>query len=194
MKKLLSLGGTLVKGGIFFLLPLVLLVVILEKAIKIIRPLSDFIRKSLGLADSQIFTPFLFSLLIVLLCCLIAGIIAKRGLGKKMMSWIENNVLVLFPGYKLIKTTFEQRVGIQENHDFPVVLVPIDGWMLAYLVDELEKNQVVVFVPSAPDPWSGNLVIFDRDKIKDTKLDKADVTRISRTLGVGSKEILKEKF
>jgi uncharacterized membrane protein len=194
MKKLLSLGGTLVKGGIFFLLPLVLFVVILEKAVQIIRPLSDTIRKGLGLADNQIFTPFIFSFLVVLLCCLIAGIIAKRGLGKKMMSWIENNVLVLFPGYKLIKTTFEQRAGIQENHDFPVVLVPIDGWMLAYLVDELEKNQVVVFVPSAPDSWSGNLVIFDRDKIKDTKLDKADVTRISRTLGVGSKEILKEKF
>jgi uncharacterized membrane protein len=194
MKNLTSLIGTLIKGGIFFLLPLVLLVVILEKAIQIIRPLSDFIRKSLGLADNQIFTPFIFSIILILLCCLLAGITAKRGLGKKMMLWIENNVLVLFPGYKLIKTTLEQRAGIQKNHDFPVVLVPIDGWMLAYLVEELEENQVVVFVPSAPDPWSGNLVIFDRDKIKDTKLNKADVTKMSRTLGVGSKQILKEKF
>lgn len=110
------------------------------------------------------------------------------------MSWIENNVLVLFPGYKLIKTTFEPRAGIQENHDFPVVLVPIDGWMLAYIVEELEDNQVVVFVPSAPDSWSGNLVIFDREKVKHTKLTKANVSKMSRTLGVGSREILKEKF
>ncbi|MBY5950088.1 DUF502 domain-containing protein [Algoriphagus marincola] len=194
MKKLLSLGGTLVKGGIFFLLPLVLFVVILEKAVQIIRPLSDLMRKSLGLANNQVITPFIFSVLVVLFCCLIAGIIAKRGLGKKMMSWIENNVLVLFPGYKLIKTTFEQRAGIRENHDFPVVLVPIDGWMLAYIVEELEDNQVVVFVPSAPDPWSGNLVIFDREKVKHTKLTKADVSKMSRTLGVGSREILKKKF
>lgn len=194
MKHFVSLISALIKGGIFFLLPIILLIVLMERAIKMIQPLSHFVQKSLGLEDNSIFTPFLISLILVLFLCLVAGFIAQRGMGKRMVEWIEDHLLVLFPGYKLMKTTFEQRAGIEQNHNFPVVLVPIDGWMMAFLVEELENDQVMVFVPGSPETWSGSLIIFDKAKIKKTDLSQHEVHKIGRSLGISSFETLKGKI
>jgi len=194
MKHFLNIISALIKGGIFFLLPIILLIVLLERAIHLIQPLSHQIQSFLGIENNRFFTPFLVSLLLVLFICLIAGYIAQRGLGKRMIEWIEDHILVLFPGYKLMKTTFEQRAGIAQNHNFPVVLVPIDGWMMAFLVEELEDEKVLVFVPGSPETWSGNLIIFDKTKIKKTDLTQHEVHKIGRSLGISSFETLKGKI
>lgn len=194
MKHFLNIISALIKGGIFFLLPIILLIVLLERAIKMIQPLSHFVQTSLGIEDNRIFTPFIISLLMVLLLCLIAGFIAQRGMGKRMVEWIEDHILVLFPGYKLMKTTFEQRAGIAQDHNFPVVLVPIDGWMMAFLVEKLEEEKVLVFVPGSPETWSGNLIIFDKSKIKKTDLTQHEVHKIGRSLGISSFETMKGKI
>lgn len=194
MKHFINVISTLIKGGLFFLLPIILLIILLERAIKLIQPLSYYVETTLGIEENRILTPFVVSLFLVLLLCLIAGYIAQKGLGKKMVEWIEDHILVLFPGYKLMKTTFEQRAGIAQNHNFPVVLVPIDGWMMAFLVEELENEKVLVFVPGSPETWSGSLIIFDKSKIKKTDLTQHEVHKIGRSLGISSFETLKGKI
>lgn len=194
MKQFLKLITALIKGGIFFLIPIILALVLIEKAIHLIQPLSLLLQKMLGLEASVLFTPYLLSLLLVITLCLAAGVLAQRGMGKKMLEWIEEHVLILFPGYKLMKTTFEEKAGLISDKNFPVVLVPIDGWMLAYLVEELENNQVLIFVPSAPETWNGSLVIFDQSKIKKTDLTQSEVNKIGRSLGIGSLASLKGKL
>lgn len=194
MKHFLNIISALIKGGIFFLIPIILLIVLFERAIELIQPLSSHVESIFGLEENRIITPFIISVTLVLLICLIAGYIAQRGMGKRMIEWIEDHILVLFPGYKLMKTTFEQRAGIAQNHNFPVVLVPIDGWMMAFLVEELEDEKVMVFVPGSPETWSGNLIIFDKSKIKKTDLTQHEVHKIGRSLGISSFETLKGKI
>lgn len=194
MKHFLNIISALIKGGIFFLIPIILLIVLFERAIELIQPLSSHVESIFGLEENRIITPFIISVTLVLLICLIAGYIAQRGMGKRMIEWIEDHILVLFPGYKLMKTTFEQRAGIVQNHNFPVVLVPIDGWMMAFLVEELEDEKVMVFVPGSPETWSGNLIIFDKSKIKKTDLTQHEVHKIGRSLGISSFETLKGKI
>ncbi len=63
-------------------------------------------------------------------------------------------------------------------------MIPIDGWMIAFLVEELNETEVMVFVPSAPSPWEGSLVIFERSQIRESTLKPGDIMAIMKKLGV----------
>lgn len=186
MKPILSIISNTIKGGIFLLFPIVLIIIFLEKIINILKPFATKISSSLGLESSLFDVPYLIAISIILLFCFGAGTIAKLGAGKWMILWIEDNILTLFPGYQLMKNTLQSNVGLQSEKEFPVVLVPIDGWMIAFQVDILPNGDIVAFVPSAPNTWEGSVVIFEKDKVKTSNLTQKDATQIIRRLGVGS--------
>ena len=191
MKNFLRHFSNTVKGGLFFLFPLVLTLLFLEKGIKIFTPIANAIGEKLGIESMLFNVPYMISFSLLLLLCFGAGFLASFGLGKWLVNWIENNILVLFPGYQLLKNTMQESAGLDSEIVFPVVLVPIDGWMLAYVVDELETGEIVTFIPSAPSSMQGNVVIFDKEKVKETTLQPADVKKIMRALGVNSASYFK---
>ncbi|MBN3582178.1 DUF502 domain-containing protein [Algoriphagus aestuarii] len=191
MKNSINILNQLLKGGIFFLFPLVLLILFFEKAIHLIRPIATVIGEKLSLDNTFFYTPYIFTIIILLLFCLLAGFIASKGLGSKMILWIEDHLLSLFPGYKLMKNTLQNTAGLNTEFNYPVVLAPIDGWVLGFQVDELESGEVVIFIPSAPNTWEGNVIIFQKDEIRETNIQQKDVNKLLRQLGVNSKDILK---
>jgi uncharacterized membrane protein len=191
MKNSFNILNQLIKGGIFFLFPLVLLILFFEKAILLIKPIATLIGEKLSLENTFFYTPYLFTIFILLLICILAGFIASKGLGSKMILWIEEHLLSLFPGYKLMKNTLENTAGLNSENNYPVVLAPIDGWVLGFQVDELESGEVVIFIPSAPNTWEGNVIIFKKEEIRQTSIEQKDVNKLLRQLGVNSKEILK---
>lgn len=183
MKKVFQLFSTTIKGGVFFLLPLVLIIVLLEKVINLLDPLSLGVQKFLDPGERYDNFPYLFSILTLILVCFIAGWVARFGIGKRMVGLIENNVLSLFPGYQLMKSTFETKVGVEEGKSFPVVLVPIDGQMFGFHVDTMDNGDFVVFIPGAPSAWEGNVVIFPESKVTLTDYKQDVVIKIMRQLG-----------
>ncbi|NVJ86146.1 MAG: hypothetical protein HWE15_07555 [Algoriphagus sp.] len=183
-----------IKGGLFFLLPLALVIILFEKLVSIIKPISIQIGDFLNINFHILKAPYLLTIILILFLFFLAGVIAKIGLGRRTISWIENNILTLFPGYQLIKTTYETKLGLENSDNFPVVLAPIDGWMFGLLVEHLDEKNVLVFVPSSPESWSGNLVIFKKNQLKSTTLQKSDLVKINRTLGIDSLKILKGKI
>ncbi|MHA7128759.1 DUF502 domain-containing protein [Algoriphagus namhaensis] len=191
MKKLLEIGMATLKGGLFFLVPIVLLIVLFEKALKLLAPLVNALQNTLGL-DAWLFaSPYAMSIVVLVLICFIAGWIAKMGPGQRLVNWIETHILTLFPGYRLMKTTFESKVGIASEQDFPVVLVPIDGLMFGFHVDTLDSGDFVVFVPGAPTTWEGNVIIFPPDKVTKTNYKKDAIIKIMRQLGHNTSGIIK---
>lgn len=186
---MLSIISNTIKGGIFFLFPIVLILVFFEKIIHLLKPIATKISVGLGLENSTLDYPYIIAIIIILLFCFLAGTVAKLGAGKWMVTWIEDHLLTLFPGYQLMKNTMQSNVGLESDKDFPVVFVPIDGWMIAFQVDTLPDGDLVVFVPSAPNTWEGNVVIFEKDKVKPSNLTQKDATQIMRRLGVGSADL-----
>lgn len=192
MKKIIGLFNELLKGGIFFLFPIILVILFFEKALSILEPLATSISETYG--DSFYITsrPYLLSILILVTICLLAGYISSKGVGLTMVHWIENNILTLFPGYHLMKNTLQDTAGMVAETNFPVVLAPIDGWMLGFEVDKLDNGDLVIFVPGAPNTWEGNVIIFEEKRIKRTNLHQKDVQKIMRQLGVNSQSILNQ--
>lgn len=190
MKKIFGLIGTMIKGGIFFLLPLALIFVLLGKVLEILAPLSASVQEVLDPGEHFENFPFLFSILTLLLVCFTAGWIANLGVGQKMIRLIEDNVLSIFPGYRLMKSTLEAKAGLSGESNFPVVLVPIDGLMFGFHVDTLDNGDFVVFIPGAPSAWEGNVVIFTEDQVTKTNYKQDVIIDIMRQLGTNTNTTL----
>lgn len=190
MKAILSFASKTIKGGIFFLLPILLVLFFVKKGIEVIRPIAEVISTDLGIHSSILNVPYLLTIFLIILICFGAGWIASFGLGKVMIHWIEENILSLFPGYLLIKSSLESKAGVKPEKEFPVVLVPIDGLMFGFLMDEFENGDCVVFVPSAPNAWEGNVIIFKKEQVTQTNYKQGDISSIMRKLGVGTVGLL----
>ena len=185
-----------IKGGIFFLIPLLITVIIIEKAFSFLTPISSFLVKTFALESSYFSVPFFLTVSLILFISFLAGLLSSSKIGKNVVGWIENNILVLFPGYQLMKSSIEAKVGMENSlgKNYPVVLVPIDGWMFAFHVDTLESGEYVVFVPGAPSSWEGNVIIFEPEKVKSTNYSEGAVLDIMRQLGVNTSKTLKKNL
>lgn len=166
-----------------------IIVLLFGKALSTVKPVAEALREKVALEFP--FLALIISILILLLICFLAGWVAGKGIDKAMVNWLENNLLDLFPGYQLMKSTMETKVGNVTEKEFPVVLIPGDGWQIGFLVEALQNDEVVVFIPSAPNVWEGSLAIFEKSQLRETKLKQADVLALMKKLGVGTADLLK---
>jgi len=179
-----------VKAGVFFVIPIIIVLIIVLKIIGIITPVSNIIETIIDPQNKIPFLSTLISVLLILFIFFIGGILENQFSGsKKIISWIENNVLSLLPAYQLIKGTTQQNAGLEAAISLKVVLVPTDGWVLAFQVEELANNEVLVFIPASPNPYEGNLTIFQKSEIRNTNLSTKDAYTILKKTGIGTRRI-----
>jgi uncharacterized membrane protein len=196
MKSILQIIKATFLGGIFFLAPLILLLVLLEKGLAIVQKITHPIvsilpRVSiLGLAFQDI-----IGILIIIILCLTAGILARTARAQKLVQKLEDGVLSFVPGYSFMKKTNENIMGFESNEDLKVVLVPTDaGLQFAFLIEQINENNFSVFIPDAPNPWSGSVVFVEKKDIKEVGMTQKQALACIRKLGFGAKELLKNKL
>src|SRR4029453_12687760 len=94
-------GKATIAGGLLFLLPLVLVVLLLSHALrfaaKAVRPISEF------LTLDKVFGPAaegILAVLMLVLTSVAAGLIARTRFGRNVMRWTENSFLGGLPQYR----------------------------------------------------------------------------------------------
>ncbi|MEZ0130540.1 DUF502 domain-containing protein [Flavobacterium sp. LBUM151] len=196
MKSILKIIKATFLGGILFLAPLILLLVLLEKGFGIIQKITNPIVnhfpkvKVLGLAIEEI-----AAILIIVIICFAAGLIAKTTYAQRLIHRLEDGILSFVPGYSFMKNMNENIMGFESNQDLKVIMVPTDaGWQFAFLIEQIDENNFVVFIPDAPNPWSGSVVFVEKKDIKDVEISQKQALACIRKLGYGSKELLKNKL
>lgn len=196
MKSIIKVIKATFLGGILFLVPLVVLLIILEKGYGILKkitlPLVSNLPRVhfLGLAIQEF-----VGIAIILIICLIAGIIAKTRGAKKLIQKIEDRILSFIPGYSFMKNMNESMIGIESNENLKVILVPTDaGLQFAFLIEEINENNFAVFIPDAPNPRSGSVVFVEKKDITEIGISQKQAMSCIRKLGYGSKELLKNKL
>lgn len=94
-----------------------------------------------------------------------------------------------------MKNMNENIMGLESKEDLKVILVPTDaGWQFAFLIEQIDDNNFTVFVPDAPNPWSGSVVFVEKKDIKEIEITQKQALACIRKLGFGSKELLKNKL
>jgi len=161
---------TTVIGGIVFLVPVIIVVAILGKAFELVllvaKPLDQLL-----LVDSigGVAVAILVALLMILIFCFIAGIIAQSGLAKKVYHALDNALLAI-PGYAIIKAyTDSMKTSEEEVRSFQPVLVHfVDNSQLGFEVERLENSRVVAYLPGAPNSWSGTVAYLARSALRNS--------------------------
>jgi uncharacterized membrane protein len=188
MKTLTQFVRTTIVGGLFFLAPIVVLIVILAKAF-------DFAKKSLNAvlvhipAASELSggAATVLSVTIVALVCLLAGLVAHTVIAQRLVNLLESSLLSKIPGYDYLKQESASALGVAEIAELPVVFVPMEGgWQLGVQTGALSNGLVSIFVPGAPNPHSGSVFFFSRDNVRPAAIKLAVALNCLRRCGAGA--------
>ena len=179
---------TTIIGGLVFLVPVVIVVAVVGKAFKIMllvaKPVGTLIPTEYigGITVAN-----LLAVLAIALLCFIAGLLAKSGLAKKAYRSL-NSVLLAIPGYAFIKGFTDSMDSSEEAAKslLPVIVRFDDNAQIGFEVERTGEGHVVVCLPGAPNPWSGSVVYFSKDRVKRLDITVAQAIRHIRGLGHGS--------
>ena len=191
----ISLTGFLkatLAGGLFFLLPVVLIVIVLSHAMQLAAKVAKPISSLLPEAAIGVWGETCLAVLLLILLSLGAGLVARTKAGKRIMSWFENSFLGGLPQYQVMKSMAEGLVHVESAESVHPALVSIeDGWQMGYLLEPLEKGWVTVFLPQAPTPMSGNVMYLPADRVRPLDITMVQAMAIVKHIGVGSAEALR---
>lgn len=192
MKNITSFIKTTFIGGLFFVIPVVLVIVLIGKALEILRKLVAPIAANIPLeAIGGIAMARIIALFLLLLICFVAGLFAKTKKANAIKNWIENNILSHIPGYSLLKGMTESAIGLDSEDLKDVVLVDIEEvWQIGFLMDEIDDDLSAVYIPGAPNPMSGDVFFVKKERLKKLDLPELSAMKIYKKLGLDAKKIL----
>jgi uncharacterized membrane protein len=131
------------------------------------------------------------AVLILVFISLAAGLIARTRFGRDIMRWTENSFLGGLPQYRLVKSVAEGFAQIENAENLKPVLVNIEeGWQIGYLLESLQTGWVVVFVPQAPTPMSGNVMYLPEGRVRPLAISMVETMSLVKHMGIGSSRAL----
>jgi len=65
-----------------------------------------------------------------------------------------------------------------------------DSAQIGFEVERLDNGLVVVYLPGAPNPGSGNVVYMTEDRIEKLNLKFSEVAKVMKRIGIGSAEAM----
>lgn len=188
MKRILQFLRTTLVGGLLFLVPIVVLLGVLGKALAVARKLVDPLAARLPVESViGLRTPALLAIGIIVSFCFLAGLLARTAPALRTVRKLESAVLSNLPGYKFFKGMGESLLGVEKEGAYPVVLVRFDdNSRIGFRVDQLENGLVAVFIPGAPNPQSGSVYFMTPDRVTPADISPAAALKCLQRLGADS--------
>ena len=181
------------------ILPLVLIIILFRWIINLIQkylePLINLINTESVL---MIVALYILAVIAIIILFFLLGLFIRTSVGRFFRTVLEEQYLSKIPGYKLARETVMQFFGKQKSFFREVVLVDIfnsGSLMTGFITDDHENSDfLTVFVPTGPNPTSGNIyhVLKEKTIRTSTTVDKGMKSIIS--CGAGSSDIFKERM
>ena len=168
MKPISHFLRTTILGGALFLMPVVVLAFVLNKAFDYARrglkPVAKLIPDQLVSGATM---EAIVAIGLIVLLCLLAGLFARTALARKIMSELESAVLSNVPAYEDLKQAGSSMMGLGERAEHPVVLAQVGGaWRLGVQTDAVGSGLTAVFIPNSPNTFSGSVFFVASDKVR----------------------------
>ena len=187
---------TTLVGGILFLLPLAIVLMLLGYALRLASTVAQPISEQLdlqhlgGLGAAGVVT--VLSAVVLVAVSFGAGLAARSYAGERMTRWFEGSTLGRLPQYQMVKSMAEGLTRLENADSIKPALISIEGgWQMGYLLEPLENGWSSVFLPQAPTPMSGNVMYLPADRVRPLSISMVDAMAIIKRMGVGSGEALR---
>lgn len=173
-------------GGVLFLLPFVVLVVLLvyiyEAVLTVHKHLQPWIPFNSAIGLTLLFS---FVIFVLLTSCFISGLMARHAIGKQFSRTVESQLMRVFPKYGIYRELLAGKIGGNENApSLRAVLVKREGTRyLAFQADRLANGLIVVYFPGSPDTWSGSVALIAPEDVQLLDASLTEVLGICERLG-----------
>ena len=169
MNRLKEFLKSTVVGGLVVILPMAIFLFAVTWVFGLVRraisPITTVVMQKSPL-QGVVADVLVIALLIVV--CFSVGVLVRTKFGKWLYSVLESKILGKAPGYSLIKETVSQFLGKKKSPFSSVALVQIFGnetLVSAFVTEEHEDGTCTVFVPTGPNPTSGNIYHLPQDRM-----------------------------
>ena len=174
-------------GGLLFLLPVALVLIVLRRAMQVAGKAAQPISALLPDALTGAVVATGLAVLLLVLVSFLAGLVARTNAGRRTMRLFENSLLGGIPQYQLVKGMAEGLAQVENAEGVKPALVSIEGgWQIGYLLEPLENGWVTVFLPQAPTPMSGTVMYLPADRVRPLDIPMVKAMSIVKHIGVGS--------
>ncbi len=189
MKKYIN---TALLGGLAAVLPLGLIIIVIRWILKyiekILGPLVDLFN-----TDSKyvILALYILTFITIIIIFFFIGVVIQTRIGNFLKNVLERKYLMKIPGYKTARDIVLQFFGGNRSFFSEVVLVDIfnSGALMTGFITDEKGERVTVFVPTGPNPTSGNIYHVEKDKIIKTSASVDVGMKTIISCGSGSSEI-----
>jgi uncharacterized membrane protein len=184
---------TTIFGGLVFLVPVILIILVLRHALefagKLAKPIATAM-PDVGLGHAALAS--LIAILILVALAFAAGLVARTDTGKRITKWFEESLLGGLPQYQMAKTVAEGFAQVEGDAATmkPVLVLIDEGWQIAYHLEDLQDGWVSVFVPQSPTPMSGNVMFVDRARVRPLPIAMKEAVLLVKRLGIGAGGVL----
>jgi len=194
MRKLMNTIKMTLLGGFVFLLPIVILATVFGKGYKYMVMITEPLLKWIKV--DTVLGVVVFNLLVIaamVVICFMAGIAARSFFGKRFFQMIDAKLLAV-PGYAIFKGRLTGNIGgeAEKTELKPVIARFDDQSQIAFEVERLPNNRVALYVPGAPDPWSGSVIFMTDDRVIPIDIDTQAAMAVFKRLGRGVGKVIKQ--
>jgi len=194
MDRLRAFVKTAILGGVAVVLPVAIFAFvflwIFRRITDAIQPLTDFVVEKAAAFET---IADLAVILFIVLACFLIGLLVRTRAGAWFHGIVEERLLKAFPGYNLIKETVLQFLGAKRSPFSTVALVRLfdsSTRVTAFVTDTHEDGTCTVFVPTGPNPTSGQIFHVPGDCVTVVDVPVEQAMRSILSCGAGSGPIL----
>jgi uncharacterized membrane protein len=178
-------------GGVVRLLPLLVTLAVVAQGLHLIRSAAAPVIATLPQKDVGGIALATVAAALLLLPCFAAGLAARAALGRRLSESFDNRLHAPYPRCTVIEGITQGLAGTPGDQSLKVARVSFDDHQLrAIEVERLADGRIVLFLPRAPDPWSGSSVLVDARRVTSLPLGVAALGRALRGLGRGTAALL----
>lgn len=194
LKRLRGFFRTTFIGGLVALLPITMVIILLRWIINLIeRYLGPLVNYVVGDSESKFYmlAIYVLAVIAVFLIFFFIGLIIKTRWGRFLNKQLETKYLMKIPGYKLARETVSQFFGKNRSFFKEVVIVDLfaSGTLMTGFITDDQGEIITVFVPTGPNPTSGNIYHLPKDKVLRTGAPVDVGMKSIISCGAGSSEV-----
>jgi uncharacterized membrane protein len=184
---------TTIVGGLLFLVPVILLLVILGHAMRLVGKIATPIAATFPAHEiAGVAVASVVAAMVLLVLAFLAGLVARTDTGRSVMRWFEESLLGGLPQYRMMKTMAAGLAQVEDSSGIKPALVSIEGgWQIGYVLEEVGAGWIAVFLPQAPTPMSGNVMYMPSDRVRPLDIPIGEAMLLVKRLGVGSAAALR---
>ena len=193
-QKLRTFIKTSLLGGLGVIFPSALLLIVFNWVFQfvggIIEPMTRII---VAKSNMQNLLANILVIGAIVAACFFIGISVKTRVGRYIYMLLEKWLERWIPGYKFSTKTFQQFFGERSAVYSAVVLVkPFgnDTLMTGFITDEHPDGSCSVFVPTGPNPTSGNIFHLPSSSVNRIEVPVEEAMKSVIACGAGSKVIM----